>query len=122
MRPLAKNTDLTSQLGRIVILAEASGFTLPPPPNSYKSYKSRSVTRYVLVVEVIAFPYLFDEAFGLRSQLEQALNRPINCTCSDSKSLSDIIADGLTKCNYILLFLRKLSTLLNISGTYEKRT
>ena len=84
------NIDFTSQLGRIVLFADAISNAAPV---SFKSYKSRRVTRSVLASEVIAFADLFDEAFTLSSQLEQALKRhmPIHLL-TDSKSLFDIIS------------------------------
>ena len=58
----------------------------------FKSYKSRRVTRSVLAAEFIAFAGLFEEAFPLRAQLEQALKRPMPLhLLIDSKSLFDII-------------------------------
>ena len=64
-------------------------------PISFKSYKSRRVTRSVLSAEVIAFADLFDDAFALRSQIEHALGRSIPMhLLTDSKSLFDIISKG----------------------------
>ena len=70
----ANNHDLSSQLGRIVLLMDdADRFS----PISFKSYKSRRVVRSVLAAEVIAFADLFDDAYALRSQFEHALGRSI---------------------------------------------
>ena len=64
-------------------------------PISFKSYKSRRVTRSVLSAEVIAFADLFDDSFAIRSQIEHALGRPIAIhLLTDSKSLFDIISKG----------------------------
>ena len=64
-------------------------------PISFKSYKSKRVTRSVLSAEVIAFADLFDQAFALRSQLEHAMNRSVPLhLMTDSKSLFDIISKG----------------------------
>ncbi len=64
-------------------------------PISFKSYKSRRVIRSVLSAEVIAFADLFDEAFSIRSQMEQATSRAVPMhLLTDSKSLFDIISKG----------------------------
>ena len=89
MRPLPKNVDLSSQLGQIILLVDAASnaFIL-----SFKSYKTRRVFRSGLAVEVIAFPDLFDNAFTIRKQTEQALNRPLPIhLMTDSKPVFDII-------------------------------
>ena len=91
----ANNTDLTSQLDRIVLLADVDENTAPI---SFKSYKSRRVTRSIFAAKVIDFTDLFDEAFTLRAQLEQALKRPMpQHLLNDSKSLLDIIGKSSHK-------------------------
>ena len=88
----ANNPDLTSQLGRIILLMDKTDSAIPV---TFKSYKSRRVTRSVLSAEVIAFADLFDDAFALRSQMEQATNRAVPMhLMTDSKSLFDIISKG----------------------------
>ena len=88
----ANNLDLTSQLGRIILLTDKSQAAVPV---SFKSYKSRRVTRSVLSAEVIAFADLFDDAYALRSQIEQANGRAVPMhLMTDSKSLFDIISKG----------------------------
>ena len=83
---------MKSQLGRIVLLIDDSSAAIPI---SFKSYKSRRVARSVLSAEVIAFADLFDDAFALRSQVEQALQRAVPMhLLTDSKSLFDIISKG----------------------------
>ena len=59
----ANNPDLTSQLGRTILLMDNSKSAVPV---SFKSYKSRRVTRSVLSTEVIEFGDLFDDAYALR--------------------------------------------------------
>ena len=86
----AKNFDLTSQLGRIILLIDGSGKAVPI---SFKSYKSRRVTCSVLSAEVIACADKFDDAYALPSQIEQTLRRGVPMQLlSDSKSLFDIIS------------------------------
>ena len=86
----ANSFDLTSQLGRIVLLTDDSNAVVPI---SFKSYKSRRVTRSVLAAEVVAFADLFDDAYALRSQVEQATGCEVPMhLMTDSKSLFDIIS------------------------------
>ena len=88
----ANNHDLTSQLGRIIMLSDKSNNSIPI---SFKSYKSRRVTRSVLSAEVIAFADLFDDALAIRSQLEHALQDTVPMhLLTDSKSLFDVISKG----------------------------
>ena len=88
----ANNYDATSQLGRVILLIDDDNNSIPI---AFKSYKSRRVTRSVLSAEVIAFANLFDYAFSIRSQIEQALRRGVPMhLLTDSKSLFDIISKG----------------------------
>ena len=81
--------DLSSQLGRIVLVVDAAANVAIL---SFKSYKSRRVTGSVIAAEVIAFADLFEYAFTLRKQLEKALNRPLPMhLMTDSKFLFKII-------------------------------
>ena len=81
----ANNFDLSSQLGYIILLTDKNNAAIPI---SFKSYKSKRVTRSVLSAEVIAFADLFDQAFTLRSQLEHALNSPSSITPNDGLQIS----------------------------------
>ena len=88
----ANNADLTSQLGRIVLLCDRHD---QAAIIAYKSYKSHRVTRSVLGAEVIAFSDLFDDAYAIRTQLKDALRQEIPLHLfTDSKSLFDIISKG----------------------------
>ena len=92
----ANNVDLSSQLGQIILLTDNTAAAIPI---SFKSYKSRRITRSVLSAEVIVFADLFDEAYALRSQLEQATTRAVPLhPMTDSKSLFDIISKGSPTC------------------------
>ena len=83
---------MKSQLGRIVLLIDDNSAAIPIV---FKSFKSRRVARSVLSAEVIAFADLFDDAFALSSQIEQALQRAVPMLLlTDSKSLLDIIRKG----------------------------
>ena len=59
----ANSADLSSQLGRIVLLTDDYHNAIPV---SYKSYKWRRVARSVLSTEVITFADLFDDALAIR--------------------------------------------------------
>lgn len=105
----ANNHDLTSQLGRIIMLIDGTSKCIPI---SLKSYKSRRVARSVLSAEVIAFADLFDDAFALRSQIEHALGRSVPMhLLTDSKLLFDIISKGSrTSEKSIMLDIRSTRT------------
>ena len=88
----ANNSDMKSQLGRIILLTDCSNSAIPIV---FKSYKSRRVARSVLSAEVIAFADLFDDALALKSQIEHALQQTVTVhLLTDSKSLFDIISRG----------------------------
>lgn len=53
----ANKADLSSQLGHIVFVGDATGAVIPI---SFKSYKSRRVTLSAMAGEVISFSDLFD--------------------------------------------------------------
>ncbi len=88
----ANNHDLTSQLCRVILLMDKIDNAIPV---SFKSYKSRRVTRSVLSAEAIAFADMVDDALASQSQMEQALERtPLMHLLTDSKSLFDITSKG----------------------------
>lgn len=89
----ANNADLTSQLGYICFLGDASGSSIPV---HFKSYKARRVTRSVMAAELIAFSDLFDAAYTLADELRQLLPKfPIPVRLfTDNKSLFDVISKG----------------------------
>ena len=62
----ANNANLSSRLGRIVLLTDDTHNYIPL---SCKSYKSLRVARSVLSAQVIAMTDLFDNALAIRKQL-----------------------------------------------------
>ena len=88
----ANNEDYSFQLGRIILLVDKDK---KASIVSYRSYKSRRVTRSVSVAEVSTFTDLFDEEFALKKTVELALNRRLLLhLLTDSKSLFGIISKG----------------------------
>ena len=59
------NADVSSQLGRILLLTDYNRNSIPV---SYKSYKLRRVACSVLSAEAIASADLFDDALTIRKQ------------------------------------------------------
>ena len=87
-----ENYDISSQLGRILLLVDDDDVAVPI---FSESYKSRREARSVLSAEVIAFTDLFDEGYAFRSQAKHALQRSVPThLLTDSKSLYDMISKG----------------------------
>ena len=61
----ANISDLSSQLGRIVLLTDDKHNDIPV---SYKSYKSRRVAHSVLSAKVITFADIFGDSLAIRKQ------------------------------------------------------
>jgi hypothetical protein len=86
--------DKSSQLGFVVLLADASGKCAIL---QFKSQKSRRVVRYSTAGETLAFAEAFDASFILRHDLSKILNRHIPLLMlTDSESLFKT----LTKARY----------------------
>lgn len=85
----ATNKDLSSQLGFVVLLTDASKKCALLHWNSYKSHR---VTRSVLGSEVYAFCDGMDVGISFQLALEPILGRKVNLNMyTDSKSLFDTI-------------------------------
>ena len=88
----ANNADLSSQLGHICFLGDASGAVVPI---HFKSYKSRRVTRSAMAGAVIAFSDLFDVAATLADEASLLIGTKVPVQLlTDSKSLFDVISKG----------------------------
>ena len=85
----ANNSDQSSQLGYLCVLADATDAC---NIIHYTSYKSRRVVRSVLAGELHAFVDAFDYAYLLKRDLELILNTTISVQIlTDSKSLFDTL-------------------------------
>lgn len=90
----ADNEDLTTQLGYLVFLCDASGSCNIV---QYSSHKSRRVVRSVLGGETYAFADGLDYGLSLKHDLEQMLGRKLGLRMfTDSKSLFDVISKNST--------------------------
>lgn len=85
----AGNADLSSQLGFVILLCDASGRS---HVLSYGSRKCKRVVRSAMAAEVYALAAAMDEAFTLRYDLEMLYRRrvPLNLF-TDSKQAFDVI-------------------------------
>ena len=90
----ANNSDLSSQLGYIVLLCDKF---YKCNILHFSSHKSRRIVRSVLGGEVYAFADAFDYAYTMRHDLQSLLGQDIPIQMfTDSKSLFDVI----TKCSH----------------------
>ena len=88
----ANNADLSTQLGHVCFIGDDKGSVVPI---SFKSYKSRRVTRSAIAGEVISFSDLFDVAAVLSAELEGMLGYKVPVQLlTDSMSLFDVISKG----------------------------
>ena len=89
----ASNSDLTSQLGYVCFLSDA---TEAVTIIAFKSYKARRVTRSVIAAEVVSFSEMFDCCFTLAEDLRSIMQVkfiPVQLY-TDSESQFDVIYKG----------------------------
>jgi hypothetical protein len=85
----ANNKDLSSQIGYIIVLADASGRA---NILHWSSTKCKRVTRSVLASELYAMAHGFDVSTVLKSTIDQILQTQVPLViCVDSKSLYDCL-------------------------------
>lgn len=85
----ATNDDNSSQLGYIVLLADASNRC---HVLSYASRKSRRVVRSIMAGEIYAFADAFDKAFVIKYDLERIYRQHLPLVMlTDSKQMFDVI-------------------------------
>ena len=90
----ADNDDLSTQLGCIALLCDATGKC---NVIHFSSHKSRRIVRSVLGGEVYAFADGMDIGLTLKHDLENILGRPIGLQmCTDSKTLFDVVTKNTT--------------------------
>ena len=85
----ANNKDLSSQIGYVVVLADAEG---KANILHWSSIKCKRVTRSVLASELYAMAHSFDIGASVKSTIEKIMdiNLPL-VLCTDSKSLYDCL-------------------------------
>ena len=99
--PFANNADLSTQLGNVCFIGDDTGAVVPI---SFKSYKSRRVTRSSMAGEVIAFSDLLDVAAVLTAELQALTGAKVPVQLlTDSNSLFDVISKGFTTSKKIML-------------------
>lgn len=110
----ANNSDLTSQLGYIVLLAEKFGKC---NILHYASYRIRRTNRSVLVTEVYAFADAFEFPYRMRHDLENLLGQRIPLQMfTDSKSLFDVIKKNSTTAER-----RLMTDIKDVREAYEQQ-
>jgi hypothetical protein len=125
----ANNTDMTSQLGFIIVLAVETrtkdttnlDFEIKGNIVHWNSSKCKRVTRSVLASELYGMVSGFDSAIALSTTLQkvmEALNLPPIPTilCSDSKSLYDCLVKlGTTQEKRLMI------DIMSLRESYEKK-
>ena len=85
----ANNKDLSSQIGYVLVLADAKGAA---NILHWSSTKCKRVTRSVLASELYAMAHGFDSGASVKSTVEKALGITLPMIlCTDSKSLYDCL-------------------------------
>jgi hypothetical protein len=110
----ANNTDLTSQIGYVITLADATG---KANIVHWSSIKCKRVTRSVLASELYAMTHGFDIAAAIKSTIDRALLMTLPMVmCTDSKSLYDcLVRLGTTQEKRLMI------DILCLRQSYERR-
>ena len=110
----ANNTDLSSQIGYVVVLADSTG---KANIIHWSSIKCKRVTRSVLASELYAMTHGFDIAAVVKSTIDRALQIVLPLTlCTDSKSLYDCLVKlGTTQEKRLMI------DIICLRQSYERR-
>ena len=111
----ANNLNLSSQIGYVVVLADA---TNKANILHWSSIKCKRVTRSVLASELYAMAYGFDAGSVMKSTVERIMKIPILplILCTDSKSLYDCLVKlGTTQEKRLMV------DLMCLRQSYERR-
>jgi Reverse transcriptase (RNA-dependent DNA polymerase) len=86
---LHNNSDLSSQLGYVILLSDGTGLCCIL---SFRSFKSRRVARSSMAAETMAFANTFDAAFAIKHDLESMIGKFIPLLIlTDSRPLFDVL-------------------------------
>ena len=110
----ANNTDLSSQIGYVIVLADQDNFA---NILHWSSTKCKRVTRSVLASELYAMSNAFDISSAIKCTLEKILRTSLPLTiCTDSKSLYDCLVKlGTTQEKRLMI------DLMCLHQSYERR-
>ena len=110
----ANNTDLSSQIGYVITLADN---TNKANVIHWSSVKCKRVTRSVLASELYALAHGFDMSFAMKSTIDAIMGKAIPMViCTDSKSLFDCITKlGTTQEKRLMI------DILCLREAYERR-
>lgn len=93
----AINEDLSSKLGRIVMLCDDTGSILRL---QFKSYNAKKAVRSAMAAELIAFRDMFDVAYTIVEEIKHLLDNddiPL-LLYTDNKPMFEVIRKGSTGC------------------------
>jgi transposase InsO family protein len=86
---LHNNSDTSSQLGYVILLADATGLCCVL---SFRSFKSKRIARSSMAAETMAFADTFDASFAIKHDLESMLGQRIPLLIlTDSRPLFDVL-------------------------------
>jgi hypothetical protein len=86
---LHNNADLSSQLGYVILLSDATGLCCIL---SFRSFNSRRVARSSMAAETMAFADTFDAAFAIKHDLESMIGKFVPLLIlTDSRPLFDVL-------------------------------
>lgn len=110
----AKNADLTSQIGNVIVLADDNN---DANIIHWSSVKCKRITRSVLTSLLYRMALGFDTSSAIKTTLSKILNRPIPpIICTHSKSLFDcLVRLGTTREKRLMI------DIMSLRQSYERR-